>query len=145
MATMLQKSYQRGGQSTKGVFGRPAQPTKFHPNRDICKTSCLLDRLCPPGHCPPRTENVSQPCPVEKLDSSFADGQGWTRPKPRPTPTLRTPRWQGSLTRTLIPPLPNQISLLSLSLSTAASRCTAAARGRRRRPWSPPEHRRRPR
>jgi hypothetical protein len=109
------------------VFGSPVQPTKFYPNRDICKIKCLLARLCQPGHCPLRTEKSSQPCPVEKLDSSFAGGQGWTRPKLFPAPHAP----QGSLTRALTSP--TQISLTRLSLWTPVPPEI------RRRPWSPPK------
>jgi hypothetical protein len=37
---------------------------------------CLVDRVGPTGQCPTRTKKSSQPCPVEKLKSSFAPGQG---------------------------------------------------------------------
>jgi hypothetical protein len=40
------------------------------------------------GHCPTRPEIASEPCPVEKLKSSFALGQG--RPRPRNAPARRS-------------------------------------------------------
>jgi hypothetical protein len=37
-------------------------------------------------------KNASQPWPVEKLDSSFALGQGWTRPESTPHPRMGSRR-----------------------------------------------------
>jgi hypothetical protein len=65
------------------------------------------------GHCPTRPKKAPQPCLVEKLKSSFAGGQGWTRPKnptARPCPCSCP---QGS-NRPLPPHFPP--SLLSLTL-----------------------------
>jgi hypothetical protein len=77
------------------VFGRPALPYL---------------------HCPTEPKKASQSCPVEKLDSSFAPGQGWTRPKSTPRPCPRASLPQGSRTPTLTFPsqkllsLPHQLS-----------------------------------
>jgi hypothetical protein len=121
----------------KGVFGSPVQPTKFYLDRDICKARCLLARLCSPGHCPLRTEKSSQPCPVEKLDSSFAGGQGRTRPRLFPAPHARAPRPAGvSDPEPSLPPSNFSLTHLSLWTPPPPELC--------RHPWSPPKLRRGP-
>jgi hypothetical protein len=35
------------------------------------------------GHCPPHTDTASQPCPLEKLKSSFSTELGWLHPAKR--------------------------------------------------------------
>jgi hypothetical protein len=78
----------------------------------------------PTGHCPPRTKNGSQPCRVEKLDSSFAGGQGWTRPKLRPTPHAPRPTPAGVSDPHSHSPPNLSLSHSPLSLGTASSRAS---------------------
>jgi hypothetical protein len=58
----------------------------------------------PPRHCPSRTEKGPQPCPREKLESSFATRQGWTRPRIPPASPRLARDQQGSLAPSLISP-----------------------------------------
>jgi hypothetical protein len=50
-------------------------------------------------HCPPHTDTASQPCPLEKLKSSFSTELGWLHPTKRPggppLARVRSPRLPG--------------------------------------------------
>lgn len=74
VAAALGRPWMRGG--VKGVFGSLGDLRYSHLNPAFFSFGCLVDRVGPTGQCPTRTKNSSQPCPVKKLKSSFAPGQG---------------------------------------------------------------------
>jgi hypothetical protein len=111
------------------------------PSSDILNSTEILVFVSPvraSGQCPPRPKTASQPCPVEKLDSSFAGGQGSTRPRRCPRAPRPRPRPQGSQTPTPISPYP------TLSLTSAETLPPHRRRSIRPSPTAPAAARRLP-
>jgi hypothetical protein len=82
------------------------------------KICLFVSPVCFFGHCPPHTDTASQPCPLEKLKSSFSIELGWLHPakrlgRPATGPRALAPRARTSPEQK-IPPR----TLVSLSLAT---------------------------
>jgi hypothetical protein len=104
----------------------PVQPTKFYPNRDICKVRCLLAWFAHLGTAHFAPKRALSPAGLRS--SIWASEMGraaLARNSPRPAPHARRGLWP----ETSLPPK-------SLSLASLSS--TAASRGRLSRAPPPP-------
>lgn len=70
--SLLFSSMSKSVWTIKGVFGSPAEHRFSQLIPDFSTFGCLVGWVGSGGHCPPHTEKGSQPCPVEKLKSSFS-------------------------------------------------------------------------